>query len=74
MDDLDHHLLRLDRGEDVLSHRLGLHPVAELLGHLVAYVGVEQGPADVLQGFGDIDVSDLSFSLQYLEGTLKSLR
>ena len=74
VDDLDHHLLRLDRGEDVLSHRLGLDPVAEILGNLVTYIGVEQGPADVLQGLGDIDIGNLPFALQYLEGTFKSLR
>ena len=73
MDNLDHHLLRLDRGQDVLSHGLGLHPVAEVLGNLIADVRVEQSPADVFQGFGDIDVGNLSFTLKYLEGALKSL-
>ena len=73
VDDLDHHLLRLDRGEDVLSHRLGLDAVAEVLGHLVADVGVKQCPADVLQRLGNVYVGNLSFALQYLEGTLKSL-
>ena len=71
MDYLDHHLLRLDRSQDVLSQCLGLHPVAEILRHLVADVRVKQSLADVLDGLRHVDFSYLSFSLEDLERPLK---
>ncbi len=73
MDDLDHHLLRLHCGEDILSHRLGLDLVAEVLGHTEAHVRVQKRPADVLKRLRDIDLGDLTLALQNLEGSLKSL-
>ena len=73
MDDLDHHLLRLDGGEDVLAHGLDLHPVAEFLRHLVADIGIQQGPADVLKGLGYVYFGNPAFALQNLEGPFKSL-
>ena len=74
MDDLHHHLLRLDGGQDILSHCLVLHPVAEILGHLVADIGVKQGLAYILYSLGDIDFGNLSFSLENLERSLKPFR
>ena len=71
MDDLDHHLLRLHCREDILSHGLDLHPVAEVLGHAEADIRVQQRPPDVLQRLSDIDLSDLTLTLQNLEGSLK---
>ena len=50
-----------------------LDAVAEVLRDLVADVGVEQRPADVLQGLGYIDIGNLPFALQNLEGPLQSL-
>ena len=73
MDDLDHHLLWLHRREDILSHGLDLHPVAEVLGHAEADIRVQQRPPDVLQRLSDIDLSDLTLTLQNLEGSLKSV-
>ena len=71
MDYLDHHLLRLDGSKDILSHSLYLYPVAEFLCDLVADIGVKQSPADVLQGFSDVDLRYPSFASQYLERPLK---
>ena len=67
MDDLDHHLLRLDGCEDVLSHRLVFHAVAEFFGDFVADVGVEERLTDILDGLSDIDFSYFSFSFENLE-------
>ena len=66
-------LLGLDGGEDIGAHRLLLHAVAEVLGHLVGHVGVEKGPADLLEGLGHIYFSDLSFAFEYLEGSFQSV-
>ena len=70
---LHHHLLRLHGGEHVGAHSLVLHAVAEVLGHLVADVGVQQGLADVLDRFRYVDFGDFPFTLQYLERPLQSL-
>ena len=67
VDDLDHHLLRLHGRQHVLAHRLVLDRVAELLGHLVAHIGVQEGLPDVLDGFGDVDFGDFPLTFQYLE-------
>ena len=72
MDYLDHHLLRLDRRKHVLAQRLLLHVIAELLGYLVADIGIEKCPPDVFQCLGDIYFSDFPFSFQDLEGTFES--
>ena len=74
VNDLHHHLLRFDSGKDILAHGLYLDPVAELLRHLVADVSVKQRTAYILQSLSDIDVSNLAFALQDLEGSLKSFR
>ena len=71
MDDLDHHLLWLHCREDILSHGLDLHPVAEVLGHAEADIRVQQRPPDVLQRLRDIDLGDFTLALQNLEGSLK---
>ena len=71
VDDLDHHLLRLHGREDILSHRLDFHLVAEVFGHAEAYVSVQQRPADVLKRLRDIDLGDFTLALQNLEGSLK---
>ena len=71
--DLDHHLLRLHGREDVRADGLVLHAVAEVLGHLVADVRIQQRLADVLDGLRHIDLGDLPFTLQYLERPFQSL-
>ena len=70
MDYLHDHLLRLHCREHVLAKRLLLHVVAELLCYLVAYVGIEQGAAYVLEGFRNVDFGNLAFSLEQFEGSL----
>ena len=71
VDNLDYHLLRLDCRENVLSKRLGLDIVTELLGCLVVDVRIEQSPPDILKGFCNIDFGDFSFTLENLERPLK---
>ena len=71
-DDLDHHLLRLDGREHVLSEGLVLDGVAEFLRDLEAHVGVQQGLADVLDGLRDVDFGDLAFAFEDLERPLQS--
>ena len=68
--DLDHHLLGLHGGEYARADGLVLHLVAEVLGYLVAYVGVQEGFADVLDGFRHVNLGDFSFTFQYLERPL----
>ncbi len=65
--DLHHHLLRLHGREHIGADGLVLHPVAEILRHLVTDIGIQEGLADVLDGFRDVDFGDLAFTLQYLE-------
>ena len=67
MDDLDHELLRLNRSNYVLANGLDLYTVAELLGNVIADVGVKQRPADVLYGLRYIDFGNFAFALKYLE-------
>ena len=73
VDDLDHHLLRLDGGEDIGPHGLGLDLVAEVLGHLVRDVGIEQRTSDFLEGLGHVDFRDLALALEYLERPFQSV-
>ena len=72
VNDLHDHLLRLHCSEHILSDSLLLHLIAELLCDLVAHVGVQEGAADVLHRFRDVDLGYLSFSFEDLEGSLKS--
>ena len=65
--DLDHHLLRLHGREYIGADGLVLHAVGEVLGYLITDVGVQQGFADVLDGFRHIDLGDFPLTLQYLE-------
>ena len=67
MDYLHHHLLRLDSCKDILADGLLLYVVAELLGYLVTYIGIQEGPADFLQGLGNIYFGDFAFTFEYLE-------
>ena len=67
MDDLYHHLLRFHGSEDILSHGLVFHAVAEFFCDFVAYVGVEESLSDILNGFSYIDFGYFSFTLEYLE-------
>ena len=67
MDNLDHHLARLDALYDILTKSHFLYIVAEALGYLVAHVGLDQGPADVFEGFGYVNFSNPALSFQQAE-------
>ena len=73
MHDLHHHLLRLHGRENARADGLVFHLVAEILGYFVAYIGIQEGLADVLDGFRNIDFGDLAFTLEYLERPFQSL-
>ena len=72
MDDLHDHLLRLHCCKHVLAYGLLLHVIAELLRDLVAYVGVKECATYILHCFRDVDLGNLSFTLEDLERSLKS--
>ena len=74
VDDLDHHLLRLHRGEDVGADGLVLDGVAEFFRDLEADIGVQERLADIFYRLCDVDFGNLSFALQYLEGSFQSFR
>ena len=68
-----HQQLRgFDGGEDVLSQRFLLDGVGEAFCHLVVDVGVEEGTADILQGFCHVDFGDAAFTFENLERAFKS--
>ena len=68
--ELHHELSRLDGRKHVHTQCLLLHRVGESLRHLVVYVGVEQCAAHVFQRFGNVDLGDFAFTLQYLKRSL----
>ena len=72
VDDLDHHLLRLHGSEHACANGFGLHPVAEFLGNLVGHIGIQEGPAHILKGFGDVDFGYLAFTFEYFERPFES--
>ena len=63
VDDFNHELARLHAREHILSECFLLDSVRETLGHFIVDVGIEQGAAHVLKGFGHIDFRDASFAL-----------
>ena len=73
MDYLDHHLVRSHGGKHVHSECLLLHIVAELLGNLIADIGVEQCPPYILERFRNVYFGNLSLSFQNLERTFESV-
>ena len=72
VDNLHHELSGLHAGQHVLAECLLLHGVGEGLGHFVVYVGVEECAANVLEGFGHIDLGDAAFALEYFKRPFES--
>jgi hypothetical protein len=54
MHQLDHHLARLDRLDDLGADRLLAHPVGETADHFQRHVGLQQRAADLAHGFRHI--------------------
>ena len=73
VDELHHELTGLDGIENVHAHGLLLHLLGERTGHVVVYVGIQQGAANVLQGLGNVYLGYFSFAFKYLKGSLKSV-
>ena len=72
--DLGHHLSGLHRLQYVLSQRLLLHFVGERLGYLVVDVGVDQRTANLLEGFGDVDLRDAALAFEDFERPFEFIR
>ena len=70
--DLDHQLPGTNSGHDVLSEGFCLNGIGELLGSLVVNVRLQQGFADILNGFGDVDLGNSTLAFQYLKRPFKS--
>ena len=62
MHDFDHHLLWLHGGKNALAYSLILDLVAEILGNLVTDVCIQQGLADILDGFRNLSSLSCKFS------------
>ena len=58
VDDLDHHLARMEALDDLGPDRLIPHVLAELLDDVVVDVGFQQRLADVVHGVGDVGLGD----------------
>ena len=67
VDDLDDHLARRDRADDVGADRLGPHPVDELADDRQGHVGFEQGGADLAQGRIDIGLGERTAPAKLVE-------
>ena len=67
VDDLDHHLARRDRADDVGADRLGPDLVDELADDGQGHVGFEQGGADLAQGRVDIGLGERTAPAQLVE-------
>ena len=72
--DLGHHLAGLHRLQYVLPQRLLLHFVGERLGYLVVDVGVDQRTANLLEGFGDVDLRDAALAFEDFERPFEFIR
>ena len=69
---LHHHLAWIHGGENVGSNCLVLYGIAEVLGNLIADVGIKKGLADFLDGFRNIDLGYAAFALKYFKRPLQS--
>src|SRR6185295_6007569 len=67
VDDLDDHLARRDRADDVGADRLGADPVDELADDRQGHVGFEEGRADLAQGRVDIGLGERTAPAKLVE-------
>ena len=72
MDYFDHKLLWLDGVDYVLSQRFLLDGVGKRFGYFVVDIGIEEGAAHVLEGFGYVDFGNLALAFEYLEAAFES--
>ncbi len=73
VDDLDDHLARRDRADDVGADRLGAHRIDELADDGQGYVGFEQGGADLTQGRVDIGLGERTAPTKLVEYVTRRL-
>ena len=71
--DFDKELTRLHRSEHFLTNRLFSHAVDETLGYAVVHIRLDQGPANLFGGFGDVRLRNGGFSLEVLEGLFETV-
>ena len=58
MNQLDHHLARLDSVKDIHPKCLVLYRISESFGNLIIYVGIQQCLANIFQCFCNIDLGN----------------
>ncbi len=70
-DDLDHLLGRRERGQDFGADGLGADVLDEVVDDLEVDVGLEQGDANLAQGFGDVLFGERALAAKVLEDALQ---
>ena len=73
MDDLYHELLGLQRVDHVLTKSFLFYGLDEVVGDFIVDVGIHQGLADILQGFGYVDFGNSAFAFENLERAFEAL-
>ena len=71
VDNLNHHLPRLDRLEHIHTQSLLLHRVAETLCKLITYIRIQQRLANILKSLRNINLRNPSFTFEQLKGVLQ---
>src|SRR3954463_13794396 len=71
MHDLGDHLARGYGSEYSFAHGLLLHTISEILRYLVVDIRIYECTADLLDGFRDVDLCDLSLSFKGFKGSLE---
>jgi len=64
-------LARRDGREHVAAHRLILNLVGYFLGNLVVNVGIDQRPADFLNGGGDVDFRNATLPFEGFDSLIE---
>jgi hypothetical protein len=72
VDDLDDHLARRDRANDIGADRLGAYRIDELADDGQGYVGFEQGSADLAQGRVDIGFGERTAPAKLVENVAQT--
>ena len=67
MDNLDHHLPRIDRCEYVLTESFLFNLLSEVACYVVVNIGIKQGTAHIFERFGDVNLGDAPLTFEYFE-------
>ena len=66
---LNHHLARFHRSENLLAEGFFLNVIGDILGNLIADVGIQKGATDFLHRIGHVHLSDIGLSFKDFERT-----